>query len=110
MPKDKPLQDFIEDYVEAEPLTPEFVKWATKKYFYMNYEPSNEDKLRMYEGLLFDIAKLKNTDRRKELQKLLLNISKWATTRLKENLSINLDQYEQRALENETFYNLRKTI
>ncbi len=102
----KPLQDFIEDYVQGEPLTTDTVKWAIRKYIYMNYEPTLVDKVRMYETLLFTIAELLDGKQPQEVQKLLTNIRNWAMAR--EGTKEEADAYEVLSIENETFYNLLK--
>lgn len=104
--KQKPLQDFIEDYVEGEPLTIDTVKWAIRKYIYMNYEPSGKDKVEMYENLLHEMAELLNGKQPEELQKLLTNVRNWAYCRT--NSPEEQDEYEKLAIQNETFYNLLK--
>lgn len=102
----KPLEDFIEDYVAGEPLTLDTVKWAIRKYIYMNYEPTIKTKLQVYEALLFEIAKLLNGNQPAEVQKLLTNVKNWAFAR--QNTEEEQDAFEKLAIENETFYNLLK--
>lgn len=104
--KTKPLQDFIDDYVKNEPLNLDTVKWAIRKYIYMNYEPTAKTKLEVYEALLHEVAKLLNGNQPQEVQKLLTNIRNWAYAR--QDSTQEQDAYEQLAIENETFYNLLK--
>lgn len=104
--KTKPLEDFVEDYIEGEPLTIDTVKWAIRKYIYMNYEPSTQDKIRVYEGLLFEIGRLLQGNQPQEVQTLLANIRSWAHAR--RNSPEEQDEFEKLAIENETFYNLLK--
>lgn len=104
--KTKPLQDFIDDYIAGEPLTVDTIKWAIRKYIYMNYEPTKQDKLEMYETLLYQLADLLNGKQPGEVQKLLTNVRNWAYCR--NNTPEEQDEYEQLAIQNETFYNLLK--
>lgn len=104
--KTKPLEDFIEEYVDGEPLTVDTVRWAIKKYIYMNYEPSGKDKLYIYETLLFNIAKMLNGNQPAEVQKLLANVQNWAKAR--DGSIEEQDYFEKIALQNETLYNLIK--
>lgn len=104
--KTLPLQDFIDDYIQGEPITIDTVKWAIRKYIYMNYEPTIKDKLRLYESLLFQIAKLLDGKQPEEVQKLLLNIRNWAFAR--NNSAEEQNEFEKLAIQNETFYNLTK--
>lgn len=101
-----PLQDFIEEYVEGEPLTVDTVKWAIRKFIYINYEPTLKDKVHMYEALLFNIADLLDGKQPEEVQKLLTNIRNWAMAR--SGSEEEEKAYEQLSIENETFYNLLK--
>lgn len=102
-----PLQDFMDAYVQGEPLTLDTVKWAIRKYIYMNYHPTANDKVRVYEALLYNIADLLNGKQPDEVQKLLTNIRNWALAR--EGSKDEEDAYEAIAIQNETFYNLLKT-
>jgi hypothetical protein len=105
-PKSMPLEDFIEDYIQGEPLTIDTVKWAIRKYIYMNYTPTLKDKLQLYEFLLFEIARLLEGNQPSEIQKLLTNIKSWAYAR--QNSVEEQNEFEKLAIENETFYNLIK--
>ena len=98
------ISDFIDEYIEGEPLTTDTIRYAIKKYIYLNYTPTKQEKLDMYEALLWDIAAgvEHNTD---DVSKLLTNIRNWAYSRTQHDLD---DEAEQQALDNETFYNLRK--
>lgn len=99
------IQDFIEDYVEGEPLTPNVVAWAIKKYININYEPTKKEQLEMYEKLLHLLAANNDDEHPVNIKKLLLNITNWSKARL---TALPLNPHERHCCENETFYNLCK--
>lgn len=102
----KSITDFIEDHVNDEPLTPKAVGSMIRKYIYMNYTPSKQDRLDQYEQFLFMLANSINKGDSQVTQKLLTNIRNWELAKTQPN--IEADEAEQTALENETFYNLCK--
>jgi hypothetical protein len=71
----------------------------------MNFEPTKQEKLDMYEALLHDIA-ISVTNGDNEFKKLITNVRNWATAQ--DNINTEMDEGDQAALKNETFYNLRK--
>lgn len=99
------IADFIDEYIEGEPLTNDTIAYAIKKYMYINCEPTKQEKLDMYETLLWDIAGSieHNSD---NTSKLLTNIRNWAYARVEDGEG--LSENETKAVKNETFYNLCK--
>lgn len=100
------LQDYIDKYVNGEPLSINTLKWAIRQYVYMNYEPTGVDKLKMYETIFYMLAELLETNRLQDVQILLTNIRNWAKAR--EGSQEEEDAYLAFAVQNETFYNLPK--
>lgn len=101
----KSIKDFIDEQIDGEPLTTDTIAWAIKKYIYMNYIPSKQDKLDLYESLLHTIAEDVNNGSQ-HIKKLITNIRNWSYARTAPNMETDLA--DQTALENETFYNLTK--
>jgi hypothetical protein len=101
------IRDFVDTYMKDEPLTYDAVTNAIKKYIYMNYEPTKQDKLVMYEKVFHTMAELLDGRQPEQVQKLLTNIRNWAKAR--EGSPEEEDAFESLALQNETFYNLLKT-
>lgn len=98
----KSLDAFIEDYIKDEPITPELIKFAIRKYININYTPTKQDKLEKYEDFLYLLAAAVKKNDRETVTVLLDAALKWGEVRAKPVEDI----YEQQALENETFYKL----
>lgn len=99
------IQDFIEEYIEGEPLTKDTIAYAIKKFVYINYAPTKQEELQQYKELLWRIAiNIKHNNPHK-VDSLLKNITAWAEARANTH---NLTGEKLTALKNETFYNLIK--
>lgn len=100
------IQDFIEKYMEGEPLTTDSIAYAIKKFVYCNYSPTKQQKLEGYENILWELAKTVKENNVDKQQQLLKNIHNWALARAMPQE----DEDEKLCIENETFYNLSKTM
>lgn len=99
----KSITDFVEDYIDGEPLTTKTVEYAIKKYLYINFAPSKQERLEMYEAYLWALASAMEFGDGKNLDRLINNVKNWA----KANSSVSkLSEEEQASLKNETFYTL----
>lgn len=100
----KSIGDFIEQYVEGEPLTPRTVAWAIRKYIYMNYGPSKQEELERYKQLLHKLASLHEQGDQATITTMLRNIYMWSMAR--KNPPPEADEAEIECRKNETFYSL----
>lgn len=99
------IAKFIDEYINGEPLTTDTISYAIKKYLYINYKPTKQEKYDTYRSLLWDIAKAAKANDTETISKLITNIKNWAYAR---SLIEGIEPNEYIALKNETFYNLRK--
>lgn len=99
------IAEFIDKYINDEPLTNETISYAIKKYLYINYEPTKQEKYDTYRSLLWDIAQAAEANDTETISKLITNIRNWAYARTSIK---DIEPNELTALKNETFYNLRK--
>ena len=103
----KSIGDFIDDYVDGEPLTTRTMAWAIRKYIYMNYGPDEKEELERYKKLLHKLAILYEKDDTVAIDNILRNIYHWSMAR--KNPPPDTDGYDEAKIncsKNETFYNL----
>jgi hypothetical protein len=100
----KSIGDFVEQYVDGEPLTSRTVAWAIRKYIYMNYGPSKQEELERYKQLLHKLAYLYEKGDEETIHTILKNIYFWSMAR--KNPPPDTDDGEIECRKNETFYSL----
>lgn len=100
----KSIGDFVEQYVNGEPLTTRTIAWAIRKYIRMNYGPNKQEELDKYKQLLHKIAYLNESGNKEELEILFRNIYLWSIAR--KNPPSEQDDENIICQQNETFYNL----
>lgn len=100
----KSIQDFVEDYLPDEENKHKQIAWALRTYVYLNFPPSNKEKLDIYEAMFSDIA-INNEDGDEEkIRYALKNI-------IRLGRAINQPKLEDNELNeielNKSIYNLR---
>lgn len=100
----KSITDFIEDYIDGEPLTTDTIAYAIKKYLYINFTPTKQQRLEMYEAFLWALANSVTFKENEHTDSLIKNVCSWAAAKVNNSKSSE----DQTSLENETFYNLTK--
>lgn len=99
------VDDFVEKNVAGEPLNEKTVAWAIRKYLRSNFEPPDKRKIGVYEQTMYTLAQAKLNDNTEQIDKTLEAMLQWAKVRTE---PVSNDEFHQRYVENETFYNLIK--
>lgn len=99
------LTDFIETYITEEPITPETIKWAIRKFIYLNYEPTKAEKLAKYEEFINLLGQAVANNNKEMIQTLLKRSESFYIV---QNEAVFKDESDERCLRNEAFYNLLK--
>ena len=100
----KPLDEFIAEYIDGEPLTTDTVKWAIKKYIYMSATPTPVEKTDIYERFLKQFHDALVADNQEKIKHLQENIFYLINSK---ECEIS-DEHEKKSLINEALYNLLK--
>lgn len=73
----KTIGDFVEDYVEGEPLTTDTMAWAIRKYMIRTMDPTDKEKIEAYEAFLHRLSEAYINEDEAKYSRLLRNASLW---------------------------------